>query len=112
MRQSGILAAAALYALDHHRERLVEDHGHAKKLAESVQKCRGLKLVPESIDTNIVIFAIDPSMGTAAEFITKLQSHGVNAMATTNQNVRMVTHLDVSAAQIDEACDAIRQSVG
>jgi threonine aldolase len=111
MRQSGLLAAAALYALDHHRERLVEDHRNARKLAETVQKCHGLKLVPESIDTNIVIFAIDPSIGTAPEFIAKLQSRGVNAMATSNRNVRMVTHLDVSSDQIDEACDAIRYAL-
>ncbi len=110
MRQSGILAAAALYALDHHRERLVEDHRNATTLAETIQKCDGLTLVPESIDTNIVIFELDPSMGTASEFIAKLQSRGVKAMATTNSNVRMVTHLDVSAAQIDEACDAIRHA--
>ncbi len=62
MRQSGILAAAALYALEHHRDRLVEDHRHARQLAAAVEKCDGLKLVPESIDTNIVIFSIDPRL--------------------------------------------------
>jgi threonine aldolase len=107
MRQSGILAAAALYALDHHRERLIEDHVNARQLAAAVQKCDGLKLVPESIDTNIVIFSIDPRMGTAADFINKLQACDIHAMATSSQNVRMVTHLDVSSAQIDEACDTI-----
>lgn len=107
MRQSGILAAAALYALEHHRDRLVEDHRHARQLAAAVEKCDGLKLVPESIDTNIVIFSIDPRLGTAAEFIDKLQACDIHAMATSSQNVRMVTHLDISSAQIDEACDSI-----
>ncbi len=112
MRQSGILAAAALYGLDHHRDRLVEDHRHASRLAEAVRRCDGLKILPASIDTNIVIFGVDPKLSTAGEFIDKLQSRGVNAMAISTQSVRMVTHLDVSSSQIEEACDAIRFAAG
>lgn len=108
MRQSGILAAGALYGLDHHRERLVEDHRHAAQLADTIRGCDGLKILPESIDTNIVIFGVDPKLSTAAEFITKLQSKGVNAMATGPQSIRMVTHLDISSSQIEEARQALQ----
>lgn len=108
MRQSGILAAAALYGLDHHRERLVEDHKHAARLAECVADCKGLSLVPEKIDTNIVIFSIDPAMMTGSEFLACLREHGIAVLSTAPQHIRLVTHLDVSTAQVDEACTAIR----
>jgi len=61
MRQSGVLAAAALYALDHHIQRLAEDHQHARQLAATIRACPGLALVTETIDTNMVIFQVDPS---------------------------------------------------
>jgi threonine aldolase len=108
MRQSGILASAALYALDHHRDRLVDDHRRAKQLAESIQRCEGLSLVPKSIDTNIVIFRVDPQLGTASEFLEKLRQHGVDAMATSATNIRFVTHLDVGQADIDYACEILQ----
>ncbi len=108
MRQSGILASAALYGLTHHRERLAEDHVHAQLLADAIRKCDGLTLVPEKVDTNIVIFQIEARLGTAADFLTQLQSRGVNALAMSQQNLRLVTHLDVSRSQILEACEAIQ----
>lgn len=107
MRQSGILAAAALYGLENNRERLVEDHKHAKLLAETIQNCEGLSLATDSIDSNIVIFQIEPRIGTAADFLDQLQSRGINALTTGPQNIRLVTHLDVSQGQIQEACEAI-----
>jgi len=108
MRQSGILTSAALYALEHHRARLAEDHVHAQLLAEAVRKCDGLTLLPEKVDTNIVIFKIDAEFGTATDFLTQLQSRGVNALAMSQQNLRLVTHLDVSRSRILEACEAIQ----
>jgi len=111
MRQSGILSAAALYALEHHHSRLSEDHTHARMLADTIRGCDGLTLLPDRIDTNIVIFRLDPSLGTAADFLGQLRSRGVIAMATAPQNVRLVTHLDVSQEQISLACEAIKSIV-
>ncbi len=107
MRQAGILAAAGLYALDHHRERLVEDHAHARMLASAVQATAGLQMAfpPE---TNIVIFDIAPRVGTAAQVCERLGSAGVRCLPFGPQRVRMVTHLDVTREMIDRACAALR----
>jgi threonine aldolase len=107
MRQSGVLAAAALYALEHHRGRLLEDHVHARMLADAVRECDGLTLLPDQIDTNIVIFKVDPRIETAAGFLARLQNLGVTALVTGPHTLRLVTHLDVSTDQIQQACKAI-----
>lgn len=95
MRQAGVLAAAALYALEHHVERLAEDHANAARLADAVREIRGLDLVGDSVDTNILIFAVEPSLGTAAELCQRLKEHGLLMLAIGAQQVRAVTHLDV-----------------
>ncbi len=102
MRQAGVLAAAALYALDHHVERLAEDHANASRLAEAVRGIRGLEVVGDTVDTNIVIFRVEASLGTAAEFCQRLKDQGLLMLAIGAQQVRAVTHLDV-----DES-DAVR----
>lgn len=109
MRQSGIVAAGALFALDHHVDRLSVDHVHATRLGDAVQTSRWLRLLGDRVDTNIVIFAVDPNWGTAAQFNEALLRAGVRAMAFSKQSVRLVTHLDVSDSMIDEACRAIEQ---
>ncbi len=111
MRQSGILAAAALYAIEHQYDRLCEDHVHATLLADAIRSCDGLTLLPDRIDTNIVIFRLDSRLGTAANFLEQLRSHEIIAMATGPQNVRLVTHLDVSRDRILQACQAIKSIV-
>ncbi|MCH8923753.1 MAG: threonine aldolase family protein, partial [Planctomycetes bacterium] len=63
MRQAGIIAAGALYGLEHHVERLADDHAAARAFADAVRQCEGLCLQPEQVDTNIVMFAVDPSLG-------------------------------------------------
>ena len=109
MRQSGIVAAGALYALDHHVDRLSVDHAHARRLGDAVRTSPWLRLLGDRVDTNIVIFSVDPSWGTAAQFNQALLHAGVRAMAFSKQSVRLVTHLDVSVSDIDEACRAIEQ---
>jgi threonine aldolase len=109
MRQAGIIAAGALFALEHNIDRLAEDHANAKLLGEAVRRCRGLKLMPEQIDTNIVIFRIDQELGTAAEFVEKLEAADVFMYDIGPQSVRAVTHLDVSREQIERAGEAIQQ---
>ncbi len=103
MRQVGILAAAALYALDHHIDRLAEDHANARRLAEALAALPGIRLDPASVETNIIVFEIDPQLGTAAEFAAKLRERGVWLLATGPQRLRAVTHLDVSREQIEQA---------
>jgi threonine aldolase len=109
MRQAGIIAAAALYALAHHIERLAEDHAHAQLLADAVRGSQGLELIGDSVDTNIVIFRVDPSLGTGAEFCEKLRQRGVLMLALGPQSVRAVTHLDVDEAATRAACEILAQ---
>lgn len=104
MRQAGILAAAASYALDHHVTRLAEDHEHAQLLATAIRETSGLTLRPETIDTNILFFAVDPSLGTAAQFAAQLRERGLLCLALSASTIRLVTHLDVSRQQIERAC--------
>jgi threonine aldolase len=108
MRQAGVVAAAALYALEHHVDRLVDDHTHAKILADAVTSCPKLELRPAKIDTNIVIFHVDPSLGTAADVVAQMKSQGVWMYAISPQSIRAVTHLDVSRRDIEHAAEVVR----
>lgn len=112
MRQAGIIAAGALYALQHHRERLAHDHDAAHQLAAGVHDSPPLRLRGDRVDTNIVIFEIEPSWGTAKAFVEELLGRGVHCFAIGPQAVRMVTHLDVTPSQIESAAAAIRQVAG
>jgi threonine aldolase len=108
MRQVGIIAAGALYALQHHRERLVEDHGHAQLLADAIRGTDGLQLDPEP-ETNIVVLRVDPVLGSSADFVAALREQGVGALPFGPQHVRLVTHRDVRREQIEQACRAIER---
>jgi threonine aldolase len=111
MRQAGIIAAGALYALEHHIERLAEDHANARFLAQAVRNTPGLKLDPEVVDTNIVIFDVDPELGTAAAFCARLRDEGVWMYAIAPQRIRAVTHLDVSREQVQHAAAVLQDTV-
>jgi threonine aldolase len=108
MRQAGVLAAAALFALDHHIDRLAEDHRNARTLAEAIADTPGLRLTPPDVQTNILIIQVDPKLGTAAAVQKNLQEQGVLVLTTGPQTLRAVTHLDVSAAQIERAASVFR----
>ncbi len=108
MRQSGILAAAALYALDHNVERLAEDHGNARRLAEALAALPGVRLDPATVESNIIIFELEEQAGTAAAFVERMKARDVWLLALGPQKVRAVTHLDVSAAQIDRAIEVFQ----
>jgi threonine aldolase len=110
MRQAGMIAAGALYALEHNIERLAEDHKHAQIIAEAVRHSPGLRLDPDFIDTNIVIFEIDPELGTAAAFSARLRDQGVWMNATAPQRMRAVTHLDVSREQVQHAAKILQET--
>jgi threonine aldolase len=114
MRQSGLLAAAAIHALDHHVARLADDHANARRLAAAIASVRGirLELPPESIPTNMVFFTVEANLGDASAFCKRLAALGVAAIPMGPARVRMVTHLDVSAADIDRAAAAIASAAG
>ena len=101
MRQAGILAGGCLHALDHHVERLADDHAHARALAQALSSVDGLRCDPAQVETNIVVFEV-PSLG-APDFVVRAAKQGVKLTAIDGRRVRAVTHLDVTAADIREA---------
>jgi threonine aldolase len=107
MRQSGILAAAGLYALDHNLERLVEDHINAKILAERLAGLRGVCLDLATVQSNIVIFRMEEGTPDAATIVARAQETGVMISAFGERTVRAVTHLDVSRDQCRHAADLL-----
>lgn len=109
MRQAGVIAAGALFALRHHRERLADDHAHAQVLADGVRQSEGLRLEPAVVDTNIVIFRVSPELGSAHDFVASLREQGVLMLAFSPTQIRAVTHLDVSAAECRQAAETIQR---
>jgi threonine aldolase len=107
MRQSGILAAAGLYALDHNLARLVEDHVNAKILAERLAGLRGVCLDLATVQSNIVIFRMEEGTPDAATIVARAQETGVMISAFGERTVRAVTHLDVSRDQCRRAADLL-----
>jgi threonine aldolase len=93
MRQVGYLAAAGIYALDNHRERLKKDHKKAKELGDVLQSLKVVKVV-EPIETNIVIFEVNESQVTEQDFLQKLAANGISIIGMGQGKLRMVTHLD------------------
>lgn len=108
MRQAGVLASAALYALQHHVKRLADDHEHARLLANLITATDGLSLVSPLVETNILFVKIAPRLGSAAEFSQRLRSLGVLTLALGPDSIRLVTHLDVSREQIAAAGRALQ----
>jgi threonine aldolase len=111
MRQAGIVAAAGLYALDHHVARLAEDHAHARRLAEGLAHA-GLRVDPEQVETNFVLVDVAGMGFDVDEAVARLRAEGVLlSMASRRGFLRAVTHLDVSAGEIDEAIAAIPRAL-
>ena len=110
MRQAGILAAGAIYALENNVQRLAIDHQHAQMLAQAASQIQGLQLDPNP-QTNIVIVRIDPQVATPQQFVASLQKMGIGVVPFGPQHVRMVTHLDVSTAQIERVCESLGKAL-
>ena len=103
MRQAGVLAAAGVYALDNHIDRLATDHLHAKELAKAIEKKSFVKqMLP--VETNIVIFELNDSM-TAPALVAKLKEYNILGYAIAPNRVRLVTHLDISSSMVSETID-------
>ncbi len=108
MRQAGILAAAALHALAHHRRRLADDHENARALAEKMAAVDGVHVDPASVQTNLVNLDLDAGADDVAALARAL---GLLIAASGPHRLRAVTHLDVSRTQIDEAAEILTRAV-
>ena len=106
-RQSGIVAAGCLYALDHHVERLACDHENAQVLARGLAELPGVELDPERVETNIVIFSVADAPGLVARLADR-----VELQAFDRRRVRAVTHLDVSREDVERALRAFAEKLG
>ncbi len=106
LRQGGICAAACLYALDHHIDRLAEDHTNARALAQGLAQIPGITVEPP--ETNLVFFDTKGTGLTAADLLARVRPHGVSFSINSTWRARACTHLDVTSAQIDEALEVIR----
>jgi len=111
MRQVGVVAAAGLVALEKMTGRLEEDHANAQLLARGLAEIRGVKIDPERVQTNILVFDVSGAGQTTAELAVKLKERGVLASGINAREMRMVTHKDVSQADCKMALDVIRESL-
>jgi threonine aldolase len=112
MRQIGILGAAGLYALDHHVDRLAEDHANAQLIASRLRGNSRVRLTADPVETNIVIFSVTDDGPDAAEVIAAARTHGVFVVAFGRRTVRAVTHLDVTREQCEQAADVLVDVIG
>ena len=112
MRQAGIVAAAGVYALDHHVERIADDHARARRLAEA-WAAAGLAVDLEQVETNFVQLDVGPLDITAQEATLRLADAGVRLSDTVHPTIlRAVTHLDITDEDIDRAAELVPQALG
>lgn len=107
LRQAGILAAAGIYALEHHLDRLQEDHENAQRLADAIDQVAGLKVVRPDIMTNILCVDTTASGKTGKEWVDLMAQQGIKIGANGPFSIRFVTHLDVSRNDIQDAIERL-----
>ena len=107
MRQAGMLAAAGLHALDHHIDRLAEDHANARLFADRVAEVPGIVLDPAEVETNLVFFNVDETGLSAKDISDQLLEKGIRIGIEGAFRMRLVTHLDVDRKDIEEAAEAL-----
>ncbi|MEQ8786378.1 MAG: GntG family PLP-dependent aldolase [Pirellulaceae bacterium] len=111
MRQAGVIAAGALYALEHNRERLSEDHATAQIIAEAVRESEHLELAAAQVDTNIVIFRVPPEVASGGALAATLKQQGLWVLAVGADLVRAVTHLHITMEDAQRAAEILKQTV-
>jgi threonine aldolase len=104
-------AAAGLYALDHHVERLKDDHANAKLLARGLKDVAGIGISLEDVETNMVFFELPRAKASAQGVVAALREQGVLVNATSPSRIRAVTHLDVTSADIERAVGIIQRTL-
>ncbi len=107
MRQAGVLAAAGIYALDHHLHKLEEDHRKARRLAQGLASIKNIIINLKEVETNILYFNTAPAGRSAREIAAVLKDRGVLVHPTGKDLIRAVTHMDVSFDQIEQALGVI-----
>jgi len=112
MRQVGILAAAAIYALENHLDRLAEDHANARKLAENLNELDGLSVELTSVQTNIVVIDLSRSKLDSVAAVERLKREGVLVVPFGPHTLRAVTHLEITTNDIDRAVTAFQKVFG
>ena len=111
MRQSGIIAAAGVYALEHNVERMAEDHANAKNLARRLAQIPGVDIDASGVETNLVFFDVSATGKTSIEVMENLKAEGVHIGAAGPTRMRAVTHLGISENMVDEAANVIARIV-
>ena len=112
MRQVGIIAAAGIYALDHHLERLREDHQNAKRLAVGLKEIKGVSIDPRHVETNIVIFDVAEIAMKGGQLAEAMKKEGVLIHAISKTQIRLVTHLDVTDKDVEKTLKAFENILG
>ena len=111
MRQTGIYAAAGLYALDHHRARLVEDHANAQRIARRLSESQRIDIDLATVQTNIIVFRLREGAPDAATVVERARERGVLLFPFGARTLRAVTHLDVTAEQCDRAAQVLSDTI-
>ena len=111
MRQVGIFAAAGLHALDHHMTRLVEDHENAALIASRLAESPRILLGADTVQTNIIVFSIAADAPDAPTIVARARERGVLIIAFGPRTIRLVTHLDVSRSQCEQAADILLATI-
>ena len=106
MRQAGVIAAAGLYALDHNRDRLVEDHHRAYQLANGLIDIDGIEIDLKSVQTNMIYLQ---TKAPAVEIVKKLADHGIDVLAIGSNLIRMVTHLHINDEDIEKTINVFNK---
>ena len=109
MRQAGVLAAAGLIALEEMPNRLQEDHDNARFLASRLAEIPTLRITPAKVQTNIVIFDVSGTGMTSDEVLRRLRDRNVIGSAVSDSIVRLVTHMDVTRTDCEEAVEIVRR---
>ena len=109
MRQAGIIAAGALYALENNRKRLAEDHANAKMFANGLAEIQGIEINPDDVETNIVMFGLTKM--SSHDLLKQLGEQDTHMLPMNNSSIRAVTNLMVTEKQISEALEQIRKAV-
>jgi threonine aldolase len=112
MRQAGVIAAGGLFALEHHQQRLKDDHALARAVAEACERHTGLRAWPREVETNIVMVKIERADWTPERLTKALGEHGVLTLPMSARGVRFVTHLDVGPADVERLEQALTTILG
>ena len=111
MRQAGVIAAAGIVALEEMVDRLAEDHANARRLAVGLAEVPGIGIDPTAVQTDIVIFYVDPARASAADLVAALRQRGVQVSAISLSSIRAVTHFGVTAGDVDAVIVAAREAM-